>query len=927
MPTVKSVIVPEVSTSLTTAYTNSTGSGATLKAVNATGVADPTVWGTTASAASEFTFFGTSTPTFVGPDGQTAGNTAPFPIQLSADRVLLLWTPANIHCGGQQDYLGGTVLHSQIVEWTGTIYRAGPIVNIPLPAAFFNSQTIGLWTRPNGATAQVNQMLARAVALTATKVALVLRNDTNFHLLRLNISGNSVDQANIVNFALTGATAFNSTTAFAFDVSPVLDNTNKVVVMGSNGTNWSMQSYNIPDSGALTVDSTLFSTGLAHTTGSAAFAPLTATVNAANTTTYVVAANTSTTVTLSIQHVAFNSSTSIFSTVGTPVTITNTATTGIAVRTLSSDATANAVVAYINTGANSQMAFARQTSLTQSTNTITTTTLSAAATRALKVSFNWGTSRAVFLAETNGLVVYDSTGTGTALISSSDTNSTTQCQTYWYPFNSRPLYTVSDTNSTTVGRVPQFITRANIANATSVGTAQLIGNYLPYGFPYQGHHSWNEKAQCWMIGQGGRIYAISTTGAVLNEVSLYNLGPTIATSSVFASIKALECTPSGRIYCLTDSQGTLVGSWYGIQWSSATASLCFGFGLMAVTSSQTLSSANLLSPPFLFTSQAKVVIDLESYTDYSGIERALGLYIETTTNANVYAVRFDGGQWLNGGNTSVTTTSSSSFHVGTRPNLRLVQDSPADAANQTGLWRLIGLTALNSSANMATQAISTTAVSDSGITNVAVGTVINNSTAAVYPTVKAESYNTMFFAYYDPLALVGRYYFCIAGRLTTGLYGLPIAGPNTTQFVNVITTKYGFAASPCNTSTSALAQSIYLFDSVTAPAGPRAILTATSGNGWTTLIRDGQAQLDVFANGINNQYSVSGPDTALLHVSISSGAADFFVTPVIGQPVSTSTSAAYRNTDVYFVPNGYSVKLKTNLPVSLSALLSVVEDV
>jgi len=927
MPTVKSVIVPEVSTSLTTAYTNSTSSGATLKAVNAIGVADPTIWGTTASAASEWTFFGTSNPTFVGPDGQTAGNTAPFPIQLSADRMLLLWTPANIHCGGTRDYLSGTVLHSQIVEWTGTVYRAGPIVNVLLPAAYFNSQTIGLWTRPDGASAQIGQMLARAVAITSTKVALVLRDSTNFHLLRLNISGNSVDQANVVNFALSGATAFNSTTAFAFDVSPVLDNTNKVVVMGSNGTNWSMQSYNIPDSGALTVDSTLFSTGLAHTTGGAAFAPLTATVNAANTTTYVVAANTVTTATLSIQHVAFNSSTSIFSTVGTPVTITNTATTGIAVRTLSSDATANAVVAFINTGVTSAMSFARQTSLTQATNTVTTTTLNSSATRALKVSFNWGSSRAVFLAETNGLVVYDSTGTGTALITSADTNSTTQCQTYWYPFNSRPLYTVSDTTPTTVGRVPQFISRINIGSATSVGTAQLVGNYLPYGFPYQGHHSWSEKAQCWMIGQGGRIYAVSTAGAVLNEVSLYNLSPTLGVNSVYVSIKALECTPSGRIYCLTDSQGAQVTSWYGNQWASTTASLCYGFGLMAVTSSQTLPSANLTSTPTNFSAQFKVVIDLESYTDYSGIERALGLYIETTSNANVRAIRFDGGQWLDVANTAIPTTTLTSFHVGSRPNFRLVQDSPADPANQTGLWRVIGAVGLNSAANMAFQAISTTAVSDPNIANVAVATNINATTAAVYPTVKAESYNTMFLTNYDPLALVSRYYFCVGGRLITGLYGVPIAGANTAQFVNAITTKYGFAASPCNTGTSAIAQSIYLFDSVTAQAGPRATLTATSGNGWTTLVRNGQAQLDVFANGVNNRYSVSGPDTALLHVSISGGGSDFFVTSVLGQPVNTSTSSAYRNTDVYFVPVGYSVKLKSTLPVSLSAMLSVVEDV
>lgn len=922
MPTVKSIIVPSVSPTLSAAYTNSSGSNATLKAINATGIGNPDVWTVDANEATEWTYFGTANPTFIPPQSATAGNTAPFPIQLSADRLLLLWTPANIHCGGGNDYLGGTVLHTQIVEYTGTIYRAGPIVNLLLPSAAFNSQTVGIWTSPGSMSAQ-GQTCVKGIALTSTKVALVYRVGSDFRLMRLNISGNSLDQANVVEFNLAGGSSFNSTSAFAFDVAPVLGDTNQVVVGGSNGTNWSLQSFNIPNSGSITTASSLFSTGLAHTTHHFAMAPLTATV-IGTTTTYVVAANTSTGVTLSVQHFSYNSSTLAFGSVGTAVTVTNTNTLGIQARTLSTDTTANAVVSYFNTGTATTLEFLSQTSITQAANAIATATLpSSTASRSLKASWNWGQERAVFLTDMNGIVVVDSAGTRTPLVTSVDSTSTTASQPLWYPFNSRPLYTFFNAGT----NVAQFISRTGITSSTSVGTATLVKNYFPHGFTYNGNASWSTKANCWFVGQGGKLYAMSTNGAVLNELNLYNLFPAISTNAYLLSIKQVEVLPSGGVVFLTDTQGTNAASgYYGLYWDSLSSAGNYAFAISPVNNYQELNNSYLLSVPTSFSTY-RVCVDLVSYVDVSGIERAFGLYVNSSTNAFISVVSFDGSTWSALGNTSVANAAvNSAFNFGARPNFSIIQDAPVSSAYPTGLWRFIGAIGINSAQNMTRQGISATAFAATAMTSQAVNTTLNNSVNAVYPATKATSIKSVVVAMHDTNLTVDRFYFAVDGSIQTGLFGFTIPGSSSNQFMNSIAGKYGFVVSPCSTSISANAQPIYVFDTIDPSAGPRYSLTATSGNGWTTLLRENSSQLNVFAAGVNNQYTVSGPDTAYFNATVSSLSNDFHILPVDGQPIDTSTVSSYRNSDVYLIPNGYSVKLKSTLPGSLSAMLTIVED-
>ena len=922
MTTVKSIIVPTVGTSLTSAYTNTSGASATLKAVNVTGIGDPNVWTVTSGSADEWSYFGSPNITFVGPSSSNAGNTQPFPIQLSADRVLLLWAPAHTHVGGGNDYLGGTVLHTQIVEYTGTKYRAGPIVNLLLPDAIFNSQTVGPWSSPTSLGSQ-GQTLIQGVALTSTKVVIAYRQSTFAKLMRLNITGNSLDQANVVSFDLAGASSFNNTNAWAFDLAPVRGDNNQVVVGGTNGTNWSLQALNVPDSGAITTASALFNTGLAHTNFHFAIAPLTGTA-VGSVTTYVVAANTSTGATLSVQHFSYNSSTNAFAAVGTAVTVANTNTLGVAARCLSTDGTANAVVAYFNTGSTSTLGFLRQTNIAQAQNSISTATLPAAqASRALRTSFRWGAERAVFVAEANAIVVFDSAGTATPLITSTDATVNTVSLPLWYPFDSRPLYTFYDT-SVTIGKVSQFIARTGMSSSVSVGTATLIGNYFPYGHPYGGDYAWSPKAQCWFVGQGGKVYALSETGVVLSEVSVYDLLPSIGSSAYLLSIKQLDVTPSGRLLFLTDHQGTHPSYYYGVYWASLTTT-SYGFATSSVATPTDLASVTTTTANSL---GYYVVTDMTSYVDAAGTERALGLYVNASTNAFIAAVRFDGGQWAAAGNTSISnTTLSSSFNFGARPNFALIQDSPANEFYPTGLWRVVGALGTGSQANMAYQGIYNSVVPDQSITSIATNLTLNNTTTTAYPLVKSQSLRSTSIAMYDTNRSAGRYYFIINGRLVGGLSGILIPGANTMQFMNSVTSKYGFVISPCSTTTSAVAQVAYVFDTVNPTAGPRYTLTANSGNGWTTLDRSNGTQLNVYANNVNTRYTVSGPDISNLIMTVSGGGDDFYTLPVNGQAIETSKSSSYRNTDVYMIPNNYSVKLRSTLAGSLSAMLTIVEEV
>ena len=142
MTTTKAIITSSIPTDVTTVYTNSSAGGAVLKSINLNGIADSTVIQENADAL-EWSYFGSPLHAFCPPNYNNAHG-APHVVQLSDDRILLLYLPHCLHYGHALDYMGGDQLHAQICEYQTNKYVAGPITNVQMPTAEFNSITYSI---------------------------------------------------------------------------------------------------------------------------------------------------------------------------------------------------------------------------------------------------------------------------------------------------------------------------------------------------------------------------------------------------------------------------------------------------------------------------------------------------------------------------------------------------------------------------------------------------------------------------------------------------------------------------------------------------------------------------------------------------------------------------------------------------------------
>jgi hypothetical protein len=988
MPTSKSFISNNIPSSLTTVYTNSSGGPAVLKSINVTG--SGTASGTTTTTgANEWSYLGTNMPTFISTAAKTGkGFDIPMPVQLSDNRVLLMWLPNFNHLGGTLDYFTGNRIHTQIVEYTGTVYRAGPIVDVALPTAPYNAATNSLWSAPDGMTTPTfTQPNFRAIALTSTKVVVAYRLGSAFRMLRLTISGNSVSQTT-VNFDLTGATAFNNTTAGAFELVTVPGNTNKVVVGGWTSTNWSVQSYNVPDSAAITVGSTLFSTGVAAsvfafsmtnmtktatsilnytpstgtfaagttiTTSSGGTASVagvdtgtgrlfltaatgtftsTATITGSNGATGIITANALETAigyltvgstaaaSASAQMLNFNPTTDTFSLVGTAVVYARTTQiAGIESATLSTGQTANAVVAIIDTGtANAPINFYRQTSITTplAAGSVTTTQLQHASTKSITTVYKWGDERAVFVGEGSVLVVYDSAGTATNLLPATETTNTGRIYQQWIPFNSRPLYTLYDPATIFVNRVAQYYSRTNITSATSVGGVTLTGNYFPWGHDYGGHYEWSEQANAWMLGQGGRIYSISTSGVVLDEIAIYNLSTVL---DYTYAIKELDVSPSGRIHFACElNQRVVPGFDSSVQWTSLGATIRAAT-TVAVTNSSSLSRTALAATPTALT--GTLVANMTNYVDSLGAEKVILIYLNgTTISFSTNAL----GTWGAGANTSVVCTSNGAQSYGHRINIKLIQETPASAANTDGLWRLVGSRGLDSTTNINNLGISA-ATTPAGLTAANSATnAIGAGTSPGYGIVAKQSTRIATVSMYDAARSSIRLFASVDGRLANTYGWTPPTTNANLNFPTLAVSKYCYFAGASNGTTSAQTAVGYLFNFIPS-ADPINTVTTTSGNGWFTATGVDRLSLQVFGTGVDTILTAPGPDNSVrLSVVLQdiSGGTSFSV--INNQALSSASTTSFRTNETYIIPNNWALRLQAEAAASLNAFVVVVEE-
>ena len=459
-----------------------------------------------------------------------------------------------------------------------------------------------------------------------------------------------------------------------------------------------------------------------------------------------------------------------------------------------------------------------------------------------------------------------------------------------------------------------------LSTSTKVGTTEYKKNYFPYGHNYGGNYSWNEQAQCWIVAQYGRIYSLDTSGAVLDEMSLYDINQ--GYGYIF-NIKQLHVTPSGKIVFVTEyGNGVVPGNKCNTQWDSLVNQI-HGFALNPLTN----NSPTALSR----ATQLGTVVNLDGFLTCNlapvldGSDTMYLLYMRVIATPATWIAKFDGSAWSSiGGATSIPGTTAGSWNVGFRPNLKLIQDNVA-----LGTWRIFGSRGTNSLAYYSALGISPTAYVQSNFGSLSAEKlyVQNSAHTAGYGVTFGTSNNFQAVSSYDETLTGTRVFWTANGvSMTT-----PVAGGYTSinsdlKYSTMATTRYGLTVGTNNTSTTQVAPVAYVFDSVTRDV-PKYVFTGSLGSGQITTYPTGKLGMQIYGAGIDKKYTVSGwNDTAKVEIAINNGTTDFYLTSQLGQTLSTNINSNFRTNDTYLIPPTYSVKLMTDSPNSVASMLTIVEE-
>jgi hypothetical protein len=924
MTTTRSVITPSIPTDLTTVYTNSSTGGAVLKSLNINGIADSSVF-TETTGASEWSYFGAPNPHFAQPhSNNTSGFGAPYPVQLSADRVLLFSLPHYQHYGHNADFMNNNVVHAQICEFQTNKYVAGPITNISLPSPVFSASN-SLWTYPTSKnSANRGTGMFKAIALSPTVVVLAVRQGSVFLLARVNIVGNAVDVESLVSLDLTAPLFFNNTTPGDFDLSAVPGDTTKVIVGGWTSTNWSLQAINVPVTGALTSASTLFSTGIASSTAHFAIAP-TSKNAISNVVTYFAAGCTSAT-SFNGQLVNFNISTNAFSIVGTATTYARSGNIlGLLAESVSIGNDHDMVVAISDEGSPSNIFFVNQINNTQAVaaGTITSVALNHGTARGLIKSFKWGDERAVFLGTHNTLVGFNASAVPTNLILALDTADSSTVQTQWFPFNSRPLYSFYTTDSNFCA---QYYTRQQVLNSNSFGIRQDTGTYFPYGHDYdQRQYVWSDVANCWIVGQGGKIYALDVNGVVQNEIMVSRLATSF---NVNFTLRDLAISRTGQVVYAGEHSNTYSPSRASnTRWDSLINQIQTGV-LIGVTSPASLTNASITGANniggFLggkfYTFVDSTNTDVIYYNYYNTIANPAHIVARWRGNGTDLA-------YQNNIQLAGFGTATNNWHVGSRANHRLFLASPINSANPEGRWRVIGQLAWSSESNSRQLGCSIIPYTfgNFGSMDPASRNLTSTQVVNAYGISGNTNRNFSIVAAYDQALNAHRVMYSNNinyNMVVTDTLILPSTNQNT-RFYKVTTSKYAATVSLSNVGSTNTIPTAYIYDTSNT-LNPRITLTGTNGNGIINSTNVDKVSFAVFGTGINRRYAVSGPtETARVTVVATVNNVDFAITR--GQPLVSNE--VYRSTDTYLLPPGASIKVQSDTPNSISSMFTVVEEI
>lgn len=944
MTTVRSIIISDTPTNLSTVYTNRSGasSAAVLKGVDIAGKADRRIANVVNETSTKWSYFGENIPTLNTPvpGGSTWGHSAPYPVQLSDNRVLIFWTTKYNHTGSADSYesFGGNTLHAQILEYQNGRYVAGPIVNISLPQSVFStSQT--LWSNVGNASSSYGHGNFQAIAISPTTVAFGYRIGSNFNLCKINIVDNYVDNGSFGALSLTTAWG---TTAYPFRLVKMPGYDKVVVVGGTTGSGTAVQVFNVSTAAStrtITSASAIYQVAsLTFSNHAVALAPLTK--NPVNSTAsgsgtygmFTLAASQSSNTTLSLQNIGYDNSTETWTTYGTTATITLGTTTQSAIGgCVSTGTNVNGVIFCTTSGDTSNIINLRQTNYSQASSSAGVTTLQSSVTRGVHNVYNWGDERLVVLC-TTGLAGFTSAGSSVTLIANTESTSATAYLPTWLPFNSRPIFSFYDPATVDTNRQAQLFAKESITSVTSFGTTTVFGNYVPWGHLRGNiHYDWSDRAQCWIVSQHGRLYALSVDGFILSETSILQLTGS-ATFNYTASIGALSVTPSGRI-CFATVYGygfepsyntsTQWGSLVNAQYAGVTTPLTDPTGLNKITT--------MITP----TDQAAFLpIQMVTFTDFFGIERGYLLSIRTVASPAICVSYFDGTTWTMLGNTGHATTTVGGWNNGFRPNFRWLPDQPPSLAFPEGLWRIIGGTGTSTSINQVNLAITTNPQNvRTGFSSLGSVTLLDNTASASrYGLGYAFSPNVTVAAFYNEQFARPETFYSTDRKLTVPWNRGFIQNTFSTAATWTIAaaSKYGAAVAFMNSGNNNVAANVFVFDG-NQPYTPLLFYTGNVAanvftGGSVVLQRRDKHSMTIYANASfnTNVTQIGENDTVRFTLAIEDGANIFF--PLGNNITNVSTSGIYRTTDNYFISPNANIKLRVESANAISTMLTVIEE-
>ena len=942
--TSKSVVVSPTTTALTTVYTNTSGAGAELKAVNINGVQNNTTLNTVAGGGSEWSFFGANINVLIGAQSESSyGFGEPYPVQLSDDRVLIFWLPHMQHRGGDSDFFSGTMVHTQILEYQTNKYVAGPIQNHTLPYAWFTGTSYSLWSQPSNTygSSTLGEPCFKAVALTSTKVAACIRQSGGNWMMRFTITGNRVDHV-VTAFDMSVGTALGTSTDNPFALDSVPGNTNQVIFAGADNSNWVVQSFNIPDSGAITVASTK-QTLWSYSSGNHSIG-MTKMVRTATGTTvpYCFAAPVNTTASNGVIY-NYDNVASTWTIVGTNQSLTGISTnhTGFLGACLSTGTSVNAVICTTTgSGAGDGVVtfYRQQGSLANFSTTRQSLTTQHTTYKRPTERFHWGNERAVFTGHNGMLVCYDSAGTATNLITTEESVNTERYRPHWFPFNSRPLYTYYDDQTRQANFNVAYVARVDMSTSTSVGAATFIGNYLPYGHDYGRGYAWNEQASCWIITQGGRLYAVSTTGVVQGEQRLYDMSQTL---NYLYRAREVQVTPTGRILFSADyALGINPSTSYSptASWASHSQTL-YMMVTEPCTTPQLLNSIKLQQSPNNVS--GKVSGNMTYFTEQTSAttttEMAYFFYVYTESSS-MYITWFNGTSWQGAAySTSISIGSSTSYTRGWNVNQRMMQYGPCTVSIPRGTWVIVGSYNYNSQSNHRYSGMSVPyAFGSFGSFNTSSYSLDTNATVTEGWGITGSTHmgaksGVQVCAMYEETNTRFRIWTSFNGRMPEfrGIY-VSGYGDSNHRWAEIAATKFGYTIAFQNTARTDQTATALVWDTVDTRT-PRATVTLASGSGWFTMNRYDKNAMTVYnSTGVtttNNTYSIYGlPDDIRFYIALDDDAGNLIYLNN-GQSLSPADifTGLFRSDVAYQVPAGSSVKVAVDTPNTVQVLLSLVE--